>query len=194
MNNLIYEHLSQRKIVLDQMLFDENLHRSVENVIDVCIKCFKDSKKIMLAGNGGSAGDAQHMAGELVSKFMFNRPGLSAIALTSNSSIVTAIGNDFGYEQIFSRQLEALGQAGDVFVGYSTSGLSKNILTGFEIAKKNGLITIGFTGRGDNPMIKLCDHLIQVPSDETPKIQEGHLILGHIICEQIEKIMFGDLA
>ena len=141
----------------------------------------------MLAGNGGSAGDAQHMAGELVSKFMFNRPGLNAVALTSNSSIVTAIANDFGYEYIFSRQIEALGEAADIFIGYSTSGLSKNILRGFEIAKKNGLITIGFTGIRNTPMVELCDHLIQVPSEETPRIQEGHLILGHIICEQITK-------
>jgi D-sedoheptulose 7-phosphate isomerase len=134
------------------------------------------------------------MAGELVSKFMFNRPGLNAIALTSNSSIVTAIGNDFGYEHIFSRQIDALGEVGDIFIGYSTSGLSKNILKAFEIAKKNGLITIGFTGISNSPMVELCDHLIQVPSDETPRIQEGHLILGHLICEQIEKLMFGNLV
>ena len=143
-----------------------------------------------MAGNGGSAADAQHIAGEFVSRFAFDRPGLAAIALTTDTSILTAIGNDYGYEKLFSRQVQALGSKGDIFIGYSTSGRSPNVLRAFEEARSKGIVCVGFTGNKGGPMIELCDFLLAVPSDETPKIQEGHLVLGHILCGLVERAMF----
>jgi D-sedoheptulose 7-phosphate isomerase len=146
--------------------------------------------KILLAGNGGSAADAQHIAGEFVSRFAFDRPGLPAIALTTDTSIITAIGNDYGYEKLFARQVQANGNKGDVFIGYSTSGTSPNILRAFEEARKQGLVCIGLTGDRGGPMLELCDYLLEVPSNDTPKIQEGHLVLGHILCGLVENAIF----
>ena len=157
---------------------------------EACIDCMKHGGKILLAGNGGSAADAQHIAGELVSRFAFDRPGLPAIALTTDSSILTAIGNDYGYEKLFSRQVQAHGNKGDVFIGYSTSGKSPNILCAFKEARSRGLVCIGLTGNRGGPMRELCNHLLEVPSNDTPKIQEGHLVLGHILCGLVENAIF----
>ena len=144
-----------------------------------------------MAGNGGSAADAQHIAGELVSRFAFDRPGLPAIALTTDTSILTAVGNDYGYEKLFSRQVQAHGRNGDVLIVYSTSGRSPNILHALDEARASGLICVGFTGNQGGPMLELCDYLLEVPSSETPKIQEGHLMLGHILCGLVENALFG---
>jgi D-sedoheptulose 7-phosphate isomerase len=144
----------------------------------------------LLAGNGGSAADAQHIAGEFVSRFAFDRPGLPAIALTTDTSILTAIGNDYGYEKLFARQVQAHGQKGDVFIGYSTSGQSPNVLLALKEARLRGLICIGLTGNRGGPMRELCDYLLEVPSSDTPKIQEGHLVLGHILCGLVENAIF----
>ncbi|MCB2082162.1 MAG: D-sedoheptulose 7-phosphate isomerase [Hyphomicrobiales bacterium] len=154
------------------------------------VERLRNDGKILFAGNGGSAADAQHLAGELVSKLCFDRPGLAAIALTTDTSILTAIGNDYGYERLFARQVEALGRSGDVLVAFSTSGRSPNILRGLEAAKEAGMITVGFTGHKGGDMLPLCDYVIQIPSDETPKIQEGHIALGHIICALVERAIF----
>ena len=154
------------------------------------IHCLQHDGKILLAGNGGSAADAQHIAGEFVSRFAFDRPGLPAIALTTDTSIITAIGNDYGYEKLFTRQIQALGRKGDIFIGYSTSGKSPNILRAFEEAKSRGLVCVGFTGSRGGPMQDICDYLLEVPSIDTPKIQEGHLVLGHILCGLIESAIF----
>ena len=145
----------------------------------------------MLAGNGGSAADAQHIAGELVSRFEFDRPGLPAIALTTDTSILTAIGNDYGYHRLFARQIEALGNKGDIFIAYSTSGNSENICEALGVAKEREIITVGMTGNKGGKMNILCDFLIEIPSSSTPKIQEGHLVIGHIICGLIEDELFG---
>jgi D-sedoheptulose 7-phosphate isomerase len=171
---------------------DSKLCESLIDVAKVCTHALKSGNKILLAGNGGSAADAQHIAGEFVSRFMFDRPGLSAIALTTDTSILTAIGNDYGYEKLFARQLQAHGQAGDVFIGYSTSGTSPNIIRAFEEAQKLGLISVGLTGNKGGSMCELCDYLFEVPSGLTPKIQEGHLMLGHILCGLVENAMFGE--
>jgi len=146
----------------------------------------------MFAGNGGSAADAQHWAGELVSRFNFDRPGLPAIALTTDTSILTAIGNDYGYDYVFARQVEALGRSGDVFVAISTSGNSKNVLRAIDAARKADIKVIGFTGKSGGAMAELCDVCFRMPSNETPKIQEGHEIMGHLLCDLIECEMFGD--
>ena len=177
---------------MSRMLADEMLVGLVEQAATTCISALQNGGKILLAGNGGSAADAQHIAGELVSRFAFDRPGLPAIALTTDTSILTAIGNDYGYDYLFARQIESHGQAGDVFIGYSTSGRSANVIRAFEAAKQRGLKTVGLTGSRLGQMSELCDVLLAVPSEATPKIQEGHLVIGHLICGLIEQEMFGD--
>lgn len=192
MKTQITTQLSETARVMSAILADTTLISILEAAAQACIQCLRSEGKILLAGNGGSAADAQHIAAEFVSRFMFDRPGLSAMALTTDTSILTAIGNDYGYEQLFSRQIEALGRKGDLFIGYSTSGKSPNILRGFEQAQLMGLITVGLTGRYDRPtqMEKCCDHLLAIPSNSTPKIQEGHLVLGHILCGLVEGSIF----
>ncbi len=178
--------------VIEQIEKDDGLISSLERAAQQCIDALLADKKILLAGNGGSAADAQHIAGELVSRFAFDRPGLAAIALTVDTSILTAIGNDYGYEKLFSRQIEALGRKGDVFIAYTTSGKSQNIINGLKIARDLGLFCIGLTGsKGGIHLKQICDCLIEIPSDSTPKIQEGHLVLGHILCGLIEQKIFG---
>lgn len=190
MKNYIAAQISEAQAVMAAMLADEALLATVEATAGVCINCLRTGGKILLAGNGGSAADAQHIAGELVSRFAFDRPGLSAIALTTDTSILTAIGNDYGYEKLFARQVQAHGNKGDVFIGYSTSGKSLNILCAFEEARTRGLTCVGLTGNRGGSMRELCDYLLEVPSSDTPKVQEGHLVLGHILCGLVESTIF----
>jgi len=186
----IAAQLSEARRVMSDMLADTALMTTLENAAGACIDCMRRGGKILLAGNGGSAADAQHIAGELVSRFAFDRPGLPAIALTTDTSILTAIGNDYGYENLFARQVQAHGNKGDIFIGYSTSGRSPNILYAFEEARSSELICVGLTGNRSGPMRELCDYLLEVPSADTPKIQEGHLVLGHILCGLVENAIF----
>jgi len=165
--------ISEAQRVMTAMLADEGLLLQVESAAQACIECMRAGGKILLAGNGGSAADAQHIAGELVSRFAFDRPGLPAIALTTDTSILTAIGNDYGYERLFARQVQAQGIRGDVLIAYSTSGKSPNILRALEEANSKGLVRIGLTGNHGGPMRKLCDYLLEVPSSDTPKIHKG---------------------
>ena len=190
MKKYISVQLAEAQRVIAQMQVDARLSASLEVAAEACIVSLKAGGKIMLAGNGGSAADAQHIAGEFVSRFAFDRPGLPAIALTTDSSILTAIGNDYGYENLFARQVQALGRKGDVFIGYSTSGQSPNVLLAFKEARLHGLICIGLTGNRGGPMRELCHYLLEVPSADTPKIQEGHLVLGHILCGLVEVAIF----
>jgi len=176
---------------LERIAEDPQILGLVEEIAARCCTQLRAGNKILFAGNGGSAADAQHLAGELVSRFKFDRPGLPAVALTTDTSVLTAIGNDYGYECTFARQLNAIGAAGDVFFGISTSGRSPNILRAFEEARRKEIITVGFTGESGGVMQPLCDYCVRVPSPETPKIQEGHILLGHIICGLIEREMFG---
>jgi D-sedoheptulose 7-phosphate isomerase len=172
------------------MATDQHLLGSVAQVAQACIDALRASRKILFAGNGGSAADAQHLAGELVSRFAYDRPGLPAFALTTDTSVLTAIGNDYGYERLFARQLEAVGVAGDVLFAISTSGRSPNILSALRAAREKGVVTVGMTGRSGGQMAELCDHLLQVPSDVTPRIQEGHIAMGHAICQIVEAQLF----
>ena len=190
MKHYISQQIEQAHLVMAVMFADETLHSVVEASANACIASLNKGGKILLAGNGGSAADAQHIAGEFVSRFAFDRPGLPAIALTTDSSILTAISNDYGYEKLFSRQVQAIGNKGDVFVGYSTSGMSANIIRGFEESRAKGLICIGLTGNRGGPMQALCDYLIEIPSSDTPKVQEGHLVIGHILCGLVERAIF----
>ncbi len=186
----ITDQIKQAQQLMSAMLADASLQATLASAAAACIHSLKNGGKILLAGNGGSAADAQHIAGEFVSRFAFDRPGLPAVALTTDTSILTAIGNDYGYAKLFSRQVQALGNQGDVFIAYSTSGQSPNILQALETAKEKGLVCIGMTGNRGGPMAQLCQYALEVPSPDTPKIQEGHLVLGHILCGLVEKAMF----
>ncbi|MES2831784.1 MAG: D-sedoheptulose 7-phosphate isomerase [Pseudomonadota bacterium] len=190
MQDYIYAQIAETNRLTAAMLEDKKLFAALEASAAACIKCVNDGGKILLAGNGGSAADAQHIAGEFVSRFAFDRPGMSAFALTTDTSILTAIGNDYGYEKLFARQVQSHGQKGDVFIGYSTSGKSPNILRALEEARARGLVTIGLTGNRGGPMLELCDHVLATPSSDTPKIQEGHLVMGHILCGLVENAIF----
>jgi len=174
-----------------KILDSEELLNTILVSANICISALKSGNKILLAGNGGSAADAQHLAGELVNRFYFNRPGLPALALTTDSSVITSIANDYGFEMVFARQLKANGTRNDVFIAISTSGNSPSILNAIKTAKESGIVTIGLTGANGIEMARLCDSCIIVPSIETPRIQEAHILVGHIICSFIEKEMFG---
>lgn len=191
MRQYIREEVSKTLATLELLATDEGLLTEMEHVAKLCCDALRAGNKILLAGNGGSAADAQHLAGELVSRLNFDRPGLAAFALTTDTSVLTAIGNDYGYDCVFARQLNAVSVAGDVFIAISTSGRSRNIMRGLEEGRRKKLITVGFTGKTAGDMLPLCDHCIRVPSSETPKIQEGHIVIGHIICGLIEREIFG---
>ena len=167
------------------------LQETLIRVASQCVSSLKGGKKLIFMGNGGSAADSQHLAGEMVSRFAFDRPGLPAIAITTDTSILTAIGNDYGFEQLFSRQIEALGKPGDVLFGISTSGKSPNILSALRKAKSMGIVTIGMTGNQKASIVEIVDECIEIPSAMTPRIQEGHILCGHILCGLIEESIFG---
>lgn len=173
-----------------KILNDKNIIETINQAANAIINAYKNGKKVLTAGNGGSAGDAQHIAGELVSKFFFDRPGLSAFSLATDTSILTAIGNDYGYEKSFSRQIQANANEGDVFIAISTSGNSKNIVNAILEAKKKNVTTIGLVGKKTCEMDTLCDYIIKVPSESTPTIQESHIMIGHIICALVEEAIF----
>ncbi|EOH7502446.1 D-sedoheptulose 7-phosphate isomerase [Campylobacter jejuni] len=191
LNSYIKGHFADSILVKEQILKDENLITLIKNASLEVIKAYKNGNKTLLAGNGGSAADAQHIAGEFVSRFYFDRPGIASIALTTDTSILTAIGNDYGYENLFARQVQAQGVKGDVFIGISTSGDSKNILKALEFCKQKEIISIGLSGASGGAMNELCDYCIKVPSTCTPRIQEAHILIGHIICAIVEEELFG---
>ena len=165
----------------------------IEQVVEVTVKAYNQGAKTMLAGNGGSAADAQHIAAELVNKLCFDRPALASVALTTDTSVLTAVVNDSSVETMFSRQIEANGKVGDIFIGISTSGNSANIVTALKKARELGIITVGFTGGNIGKMDEFCDFCLKVPSTNTPRIQECHILMGHIICTMVEEQLFGHL-
>ena len=168
---------------------DTRLVQKIHDVAELCISTFRNGNRILLAGNGGSAADAQHIAAEFVSRFMYNRPGLPAFALTTDTSMLTAIGNDYGYEHLFERQLEANSRMGDLFFGITTSGNSPNVLRALARCAELGVTSVGLAGRGGK-IQTMCDHVIAVPSESTPRIQEAHITIGHIICGLVEQAIF----
>jgi D-sedoheptulose 7-phosphate isomerase len=172
-----------------QQEFIKNNSVLVEKIILLLLDTFKKGRKLLLLGNGGSAADAQHLAGEFVNKIRFVREALPAIALTTDIAVLTSIANDIDYKSIFSRQVSAIGKEGDVIFAYSTSGNSPNVLDAVEVGRKMGLITVGFSGDKGN-LKDIVDYAVMVPSTETPRIQEVHYIMGHIICEIVESLMF----
>jgi D-sedoheptulose 7-phosphate isomerase len=173
-----------------QLLADAELVATVSRVTEIIILAFRAGNKVLLFGNGGSAADAQHIAAEFVGRFAFDRPALPALALSVNTSCVTAIGNDYGFDLVFSRQIEALAHSGDIAIGISTSGNSPNVVRAMATAKKMGLHTVGLTGSAGSTLAESVDLCICAPSNETPRIQECHILVGHIISELVEQTIF----
>lgn len=162
----------------------------MSNIVNECVQSLKSNGKVFFCGNGGSAADAQHLAAELSGRFYFDRPPLDAEALHVNTSYLTAVGNDYGFEKVYERLLKGKGKVGDILIAISTSGNSLNVLKAIEYANSIGIVTVGMTGEGGGKMGPLCKYLIDVPSLDTPRIQESHILIGHIICELIEKQLF----
>jgi len=171
---------------------DETLKAAVQAAVEAIVRCFRNGGRVYFCGNGGSAADAQHLAAEFSGRFYFDRPVLPADALHCNTSYLTAVGNDYGYDKVFARLISGLGQEGDILVGISTSGNSENILQAFEVCRQKGVCTIAMTGASGGRMKSLADLLINIPSNDTPRIQEAHITVGHIICELVEQAMFGE--
>jgi D-sedoheptulose 7-phosphate isomerase len=186
------EHLRRSLDVLARAAADAEFNSAVLAIAQAIEKSLRAGGKVMLAGNGGSAADAQHIAGEFLSRFRFDRHPLPAIALTTDSSVLTAVGNDYGYEQLFERQLRGLGRRGDVFIAISTSGKSPNVLAALRAAREIGVTTVGFTGTapGAAAMLPLCHHVLAAPSDDTALIQQIHITAAHAICEIVERNIF----
>lgn len=178
--------------VKESILNDDRLLLAISDAVNVIVNAFEKGNKVLFCGNGGSASDAQHLAAEFSGRFYTDRDALPAEALHCNTSYITAVANDYSYDVIYSRLIKGIGKPGDVLVGLSTSGNSKNIVNAFEVAKEKEMLTIGFTGSSGGKMKKLSDVLINIPSDDTPRIQESHITLGHIICQFVEEIYFRD--
>ncbi|MDP3465202.1 MAG: D-sedoheptulose 7-phosphate isomerase [Sulfuricurvum sp.] len=191
MKNYIIKQIADSAATKQAILENEALLDTIVTVAQECVAVYRKGKKTMLAGNGGSAADAQHIAAELVGRYGFDRPSIPSLALTTDSSNLTAIGNDYGYDKVFSRQLEGMGQEGDLFIGISTSGNSQNIINAFESAKERGITTVALVGRDGGKMGQMADFAIIIPSNATPRIQESHILIGHILCDIIEKELFG---
>ncbi len=184
-------HLRRSREALERAASDREFLAVLLAICDVITAAYRNGGKLLIAGNGGSAGDAQHIAAEFLSRFAFDRAPLPAIALTADTSVLTAVGNDYGFERIFERQVRGLGQRGDVFLAISTSGRSGNVLAALRAAREGGLTTIGFTGSGESDMRKACDHLLSAPSEETAVIQQIYLVAAHAICGVVERELFG---
>lgn len=190
-DSYVKDEIAAAAVVAQRMADAPETREVTAAMAEAIIAALRKGNKVLLAGNGGSAADAQHLAAELVGRFAYDRPGLAAIALTTDTSALTAIGNDYGYEQLFSRQVEALGVRGDVFIGITTSGKSPNILKGLEVARGRGVRTIGWTGRvAPEPFQALCDMVLTIDADTTARVQQGHMIVGHIVCALVERAMF----
>jgi D-sedoheptulose 7-phosphate isomerase len=187
--DLIGAHLKQSLAALERANSDVALLATARAIADAMIGALRSGNKILLIGNGGSAADAQHIAAEIIGRYKQDRPAYAAVALTTDTSALTAIANDYGFEQIFARQVEGLGQRGDVLLALSTSGRSPNILAALRAARARGLVTIGFTGSKGEALGALCDHLLVSPSDDTPVVQQIHLTYAHGICDEIEQTM-----
>lgn len=190
MQSKIKEILSAAISVKQQVLQDEMLLQKMEILTDVIVSCFKQDGKLLFCGNGGSAADAQHLAAEFSGRFYTDREPLDAEALHVNTSYLTAVANDYSYNEVYARLVKAKGRKGDILFGLSTSGNSANIIEAFKVAKERGLIIVGFTGETGGKMREYCDYLINIPSTDTPRIQECHITIGHIICQLVEEKFF----
>jgi len=191
MANKIYDIISASIEVKRQILADEAMQQKIAEAVTVITTAFNNGKKVLFCGNGGSAADAQHLAAEFSGRFYIDRKALPSEALHCNTSYLTAVGNDYSYDVIYARIIDGIGQQGDVLVGLSTSGNSRNVIKAFEAAREKGMITVGLTGATGGQMKPLSDFLFNVPSTDTPRIQESHILIGHIICQLVEEAIFG---
>ncbi len=194
MQNYVAHYLAASQTAMDAFATDTAATQSMLAMADASAASLRAGGKLLIAGKGGSAADAQHIAGEFISRLMFDHPPLPSIALTTDSSALTATANDYGYDHVFERQVQGLGQRGDVFLGISTSGNSPSVLRALEAARARRLVTLGFAGQGGGKMVPLCDHLLRAPSTWTPVIQQVHITAAHIVCALVERAMFPDLA
>ncbi|MGB8609137.1 D-sedoheptulose 7-phosphate isomerase [Bradyrhizobium sp.] len=192
--DLIGAHLEQSLAALERASQDATLRATANEIAAAIVTALRSGNKLLIIGNGGSAADAQHIAAEIVGRYKQDRPGWAAIGLTTDTSALTSIANDYGFEQVFARQIEGLGLRGDVLLALSTSGRSPNILAALRSARKRGLVTIGFTGSKGQALGTLCDHLLVAPSDDTPVIQQIHLTIAHGICDEIEQTMMREAS
>ena len=188
--NLVSRRLTEAIDLKRAVLDDVGLVGTTQRVAEACITSLRADGSVFWCGNGGSAADAQHLAAELTGRFYYDRPPLRSEALHVNTSYLTAVGNDYGYDQVYERLARAQLRQGDVLIGLSTSGNSQNVLRAFSVAKEVGAITVGLTGEGGGAMASLCDHLVAIPSTDTPRIQEVHMLLGHCVCEIVEATLF----
>lgn len=188
--NRITEAIEQSIVVKQQLLSNPSFTREIGDIADICAQALCDGHRIMFCGNGGSAADAQHLAAELSGRFYADRKPLAAEALTVNTSYLTAVANDYSFDDIFSRLVEGNGNKGDVLIGLSTSGNSENVIRAFEAAHRKGIVTVGMTGETGGKLAPISDYIIRVPSADTPRIQEAHILIGHIICEIVEANLF----
>lgn len=191
--DIIIGQIEKSISVKEAILTDIALLKNIQDAAEMVTNAYKQGGKTLLAGNGGSAADAQHIAGEFVSRFYFDRPGIPSIALFTDTSILTAIGNDYGFDRLFERQVQAHARIGDVFIGITTSGNSENIIRALIACKEKGIKSIILTGKSGGRVSDICDICIKVPSNETPRIQESHILIGHIICCIVEEELFGHL-
>lgn len=192
LEQIITEHIRKSISVKESILSNPAIMASIKDATTATLNAYKRGKKTLIAGNGGSAADAQHIAGEFVSRFYFDRPGIPSIALSTDTSIITAIGNDYGFDRLFERQVYAQGAEGDIFIGLTTSGNSENIVRALHACKEKGIKSIVLTGKSGGKASELCDICIKVPSEETPRIQESHILIAHIICCIVEEELFGN--
>ena len=191
-NDMVAEHFRRSCETLSRAAEDPNLRAAIHAIADAISGAFRSGHKLLIAGNGGSAADAQHIAGEFLSRLNFDRNPLPAIALTTDTSVLTAVGNDYGFDRVFERQVRGLGKTGDVFIAISTSGRSPNVIAALKAARDCGLTTVGFTGMAVGEfMASLCDHYLAAPSAETPQIQQIHIVAAHAICGLVERGLFG---
>lgn len=191
MNSSLKRQISESIRVKKAILHDPVLLNGLATVAERIVAAYRQGRKLLLAGNGGSAADAQHIAGEMVNRFRFDRPALPALSLATDTSVLTAIGNDAAFDQVFARQIQALGNAGDVFIGISTSGDSPDIIKALQACGRKRIFRIGLTGKTGGKMKARCDCCLRVPSNDTPRVQEAHIMLAHLLCGMIEELMFG---
>lgn len=191
-DEIIISHIRDSISVKEAVLTSPDILKSINDAALMVVDAYKCNAKTLIAGNGGSAADAQHIAGEFVSRFYFDRPGIPSISLSTDTSIITAIGNDYGFDKLFARQVQAQGRAGDVFIGITTSGNSENIIQALYSCREKNIKSIILTGKSGGKVADLCDICVKIPSEITPRIQESHILIGHIICCIVEDILFGN--
>jgi D-sedoheptulose 7-phosphate isomerase len=193
-DDMVAVHFRRSCEALDRAADDPRLRAAIYAIADALTRAFRSGGKVMIAGNGGSAADAQHIAGEFLSRLNFDRNPLPALALTADTSVLTAIGNDYGFERAFERQVRGLGRPGDVFIAISTSGRSPNVLAALKAAREIGITTVGFSGDGERAMATHCDHFLAAPAADTPLIQQIHIVAAHAICGLVERNLFGGVT